>query len=189
MNMSDKSTKLRRFLEKIPGSEKILTFLWSESGKRIILAFLGILFILLVFFMMADENSENQALKAQVSGTALTAEGEYELLLESRLEELISSVDGAGECKVMVTLSKGEYKIFAKDSYEDERENKYEYVIIDEGSGEDAGLVVNVVSPEIKGVAVVCEGGDSSVVHSEIVDMLSSVLSLKSTQISVSKMK
>ncbi len=189
MNMSDKSTKLRRFLEKIPGSEKILTFLWSESGKRTILGFLGILFVLLVFFMTSDENADKKEQIAAISETAITAESEYELLLEGRLEELISSIEGAGECKVMVTLSKGEYKIFAKDSYEDERENKYEYVIINEGSGEDSGLVVNVVSPEIKGVAVVCEGGDSSVVHSEIVDMLSSVLSLKSTQISVSKMK
>ncbi len=187
--MSEKSTKLRRFLEKIPGSDKILTFLWSESGKRTILAILGIIFILLVFFMTADENSEKKDQNLNISDTAITAEGEYELLLENRLEELISSVEGAGECKVMVTLSKGEYKIFAKDSYEDERENKYEYVIVNESSGKDSGLVVNVVSPEIKGVAVVCEGGDSSVVHSEIVDMLCSVLSLKSTQISVSKMK
>ncbi len=189
MNMSDKSTKLRRFLEKIPGSEKLLTFLWSESGKRTILAILGIMFIILVFFMTAGENVDKKEQSAAISQSAITAEGEYELLLENRLEELISSIEGAGECKVMVTLEKGEYKIFAKDSYEDEHENKYEYVILDEGSGEDAGLVVNVVSPEIKGVAVVCEGGDSSVVHSEIVDMLSSVLSLKSTQISVSKMK
>lgn len=189
MNMSDKSIKLRRFLEKIPGSDKVLTFLWSESGKRTVLALLGILFVTAVFLMTSAENAKKNEKSEAIKETAITAEREYELMLENRLEELISSVDGAGETKVMVTLSKGEYKIFAKDSYEDERENKYEYVILDEGSGEDYGLVVNVISPEIKGVAVVCEGGDSSVVHSEIVDMLSSVLSLKSTQISVSKMK
>ncbi len=189
MNISEKSMKLRRFLQKIPNSERILTFLWSESGKRTILAILGIFLISLVFLISVGERTEKEGVSTDFSGTALTAEGEYELLLESRLETLVSSVEGAGECEIMVTLEKGEYKIFAKDSYEDERENKYEYVIIDEGTGADSGLVVNVVAPEIRGVAVVCEGGDSSVVHSEIVDMLCSVLSLKSTQISVSKMK
>lgn len=188
MNMSEKSMKLRRFLQKIPNSERILTFLWSESGKRTILAILGVFFISLFFLISVNEKTEEENLM-DFSGAALTAESEYELLLENRLESLLSYVEGAGECEVMVTLAKGEYKIFAKDSYEGEQENKYEYVIIDEGSGADSGLVVNVVAPEIRGVAVVCEGGDSSVVHSEIVDMLCSVLSLKSTQISVSKMK
>lgn len=189
MNTSEENMRLHRFLKKIPGTERILTYLRSERGKRILLAILGILFLISVFFISNGEDESKKTMESELSKTAVSAEAEYELMLEARLEKLISSIEGAGDTKVMVTLSKGEYKIFAKDSYEDERENKYEYVILDEGSGEDSGLIVNVISPEVQGVAVVCEGGDSSLVCSEIVDMLSSVLSLKSTQISVSKMK
>ena len=151
------------------------------------------IFIALAIVVFPDfSNGKKEKSKAtdisEYTATA-TAEVQYELALESRLESLISSVDGAGKCKVMVTVEKGEYKIFAKDSYEEPNGNKYEYVILSGKSGEDTGLVMNVISPEIKGVAVVCEGGDSAVVHSEIVDLVSSVLSISSTRISVTKMK
>lgn len=113
----------------------------------------------------------------------------FEEAIEERLENLLAEIDGVGDCRVLVTLESGEYKILAKDSYEDKSGNKYEYVILKGESGVQEGLCVNTVAPEIKGVAVVCEGGDSAVTKSEIVTTVCSVLGLDSTQISVSKMK
>ena len=64
---------------------------------------------------------------------------------------------------------------------------KSEHVIIS-ASGGDAPLVETVLSPEIKGVAVVCEGGDDISVTKRIVDLTSVVLGLSTNRICVTKM-
>ncbi len=156
----------------------------SENGKKVALLFLVFIFIFTVFFTTGkDEKKEEDEVD---TGNAITL---YEESLENRLEALITNIDGVGECRVMVTLEKDDYKIFAKDSYEEDSGNKYEYVIVETESGSDDGLVVNSIMPEVRGVAVVCEGGDSAVVKSAVISAVSSVLSVSSAEISVSKMK
>lgn len=70
----------------------------------------------------------------------------------------------------MVTLENGVESVYAKDEkYENEKRNsgerdslqnektldEQEYILLDDGAG---GLVIKVIQPKIRGVAVVCEG-------------------------------
>lgn len=173
MNFSATSTKIIDFIR---------IQLMTDTGRRkAAIAFLA--FVILLVSIIGKISSFGSQ-KEVVADTP-----SYEEKLETRLEEIISSVDGVGKCKVMITLEKDDRKIFAKDSYNKENENKYEYVIVKNGDGDNDGLVESTVMPEIRGVAVVCDGGDSAVVRTEVVSLVSSVFSVSSARISVSKMK
>ena len=173
MNFSATSTKI---------IDSIRIQLMTNVGRRkMAIALLAFVIVLIsIIGKISSAGSQKEVVEDTPS---------YEEELETRLEEIISSVDGVGKCKVMITLEKDDRKIFAKDSYNKENENKYEYVIVKNGNGDNDGLVESTVMPEIRGVAVVCDGGDSAVVRTEVVSLVSSVFSVSSARISVSKMK
>lgn len=58
---------------------------------------------------------------------------------------------------------------------------------MDAGSGRQA-LVETAREPEIKGVAIVCEGGDDVAVIKRITDVVSVVLGIPTNRICVTKM-
>lgn len=180
MNFSATSTKIIDFIR---------IQLMTNAGRRKMA--IAVLAFTIVFISIIGKISSFSSQKEVLedTGDAKTDTSSYEEALETRLEEIISSVDGVGKCKVMITLEKDDRKIFAKDSYNKENENKYEYVIVKNGDGDNDGLVESTVMPEIRGVAVVCDGGDSAVVRTEVVSLVSSVFSVSSARISVSKMK
>ncbi len=164
--------------------------LMTDTGRKklAIVAIAALVAVVSVFGRISSASHTRYSEKREGLETK-TDTSSYEEALERRLEEIISSVEGVGKCKVMITLEKDDRKIFAKDSYTEEKENKYEYVIVRSRDGGDDGLVENTVMPEIRGVAVVCDGGDSAVVRTEVISLVSSVFSLSSARISVSKME
>ena len=117
--------------------------------------------------------------------------------LEARLEEIISSIDGAGKTNVMITLETGEENVFAKQTKTQREGNndkskesdEYEYVIIKSATSKEEGLLIEVGQPEIRGVAVVCEGAENLKVKESIISTVTSVLDIKTNKISISKMK
>ena len=116
--------------------------------------------------------------------------------LETRLISIVSSIEGAGETKVMLTLESGSEEVYLHDYDYGENidssgknivERKDEYVIIDGESGEK-GIVVKVAEPKIRGVAVVCKGGDSDVVSVRITETVTALLDIPANRVSVAKM-
>ena len=63
-----------------------------------------------------------------------------------------------------------------------------EYIVIDSDNNE-SGLLLKVMEPEIRGVAIVCEGADSAKVRQEIVSTVSAVLGISTNRISIAKIK
>lgn len=121
---------------------------------------------------------------------------EYERKLEERLVSMVSSIEGAGRTKVMVTLESGSEDIYLHDynygeniepSGENSMERKDEYVIVDGSAGEQ-GIVVRVAEPKVRGVAVVCDGGGSELVREQIVRTVTALLDISSARVSVAKM-
>lgn len=121
----------------------------------------------------------------------------YTLKIEKKLEEIVSSIQGAGECKIMITLDTGEESIYAKQSKnlnEDRNESskssdEYEYVILKSSSTKEEGMLLKVVEPNVRGVAIVCQGGDDPLIKSNIINAVSAVLNIKTNKISITKMK
>lgn len=135
-----------------------------------------------------DSHQVTQSVTQSVQGYAET--------LETRLISIISSIEGAGATKVMVTLESSSEDIYlhnydygenADSAGKNSFERKDEYVIVDGGSGEQ-GIVVKVAQPKVRGVAVVCEGGGSDIVREQITEAVTALLDISSARVSVAKM-
>lgn len=147
--------------------------------------------------LVVSEMSETESASVKETTTVTAYDtSEYLSDLEMRLTSMISSIDGAGETKVMITLESGSEEIYLHDydygenidpSGKNSLERKDEYVIVDGDSGE-RGIVVRVAEPKIRGVAVVCKGADSETVRSRIVETVTALLDISSARVSVAKM-
>ena len=96
----------------------------------------------------------------------------------------------------MITISETSEYIYAKNDKnsnkitENTNDSNYngEYVIIEEDNN-DSGLLIKIIEPKIRGVAVVCEGADNPIVQQNIYSTVSAVLNINTTRISISKSK
>lgn len=115
--------------------------------------------------------------------------------LEEKVKEIVESIDGAGEARVMITLSETTEYIYASNNKEikknteksDDVNNQNDYVIIDKNN-DDSGLLLKTIEPKVRGVAVVCEGGDDIKVQEQIYSAVGAVLNVGTSRISISKL-
>ncbi len=165
--------------------EKLLTKL--KADKRIIIiliiGFAGIL-LLTLSELIPQKDEKVEAEKASEVQTVY----EYEESLEKRLSTLLSSIDGAGKVRVMLTLDCGDENIYAAEDKQSEASSEREYVLV-ENNGEKSGLLLKIAQPEVRGVAVVCEGADSAKVREEITGVVTAVLRLSTNRVNIAKMK
>ena len=158
--------------------------------------------MLLIFLsdvLFAPHPSKDEAAAQPAPQTAQRGQTEREL--EARLTEMIGAVQGAGRVRVMLTLENDGETIYAYDEQNDtqttaggadgaaERRQSYEseHVLIDAQDGKQA-LVETCLEPEVKGVAVVCEGGDDITVVKRVTELVSVVLRLPTNRVCVIKM-
>jgi len=100
--------------------------------------------------------------------------------LEERIEELCRSVDGVRTAKAFITLDTSEEYILANDT-----ERNGDYIKIETVGGDSGGIELCVISPKIRGAAVVCTGGDRPAVKKKIVELVGAALGIDSSKIGV----
>ena len=101
---------------------------------------------------------------------------------------MISSIQGAGRAKVMVTLESSDENVYAVEEKSNDSSYENSVVIVENDDGEN-GILLKVTQPRIRGVAVVCAGGASPTVRQSIIDTLTAVLDISSARISIATMK
>ena len=112
--------------------------------------------------------------------------------LETRLEELLSHVDGAGKVRVVLSMKTGEeyeYQMDRQENNQGDKQDRREETVLVSENGDDKPVVVKTIYPTYKGAVVVCEGADSAAVRLNIVRAVSSLTGLGSDKITVVKMK
>lgn len=164
----------------------------KSEKKLFILVVLGLLGILLIFGSEFIKSPVKEDAQQSQTGT----QSDYCDALEQKLQGVLSKTDGAGRVEVMITLQSSEEKIYATDektnykSSDSVTERTYdEQYVLSDGSSEDGGIVLKTNAPEIKGVIVVCDGGDNSAVANQITNAVCASLGIKSNCVSVLKMK
>lgn len=184
------------FFKKIKEDKKLLAILS--------IGLIGMILLLMTEITGKDKNKKQQV-KTADNSTQYTYEQNYKNSVQNDLQKIISSIDGAGKTTVMITLDSGSKSVYAideKTSNNDdslEKENEYkkssqnskntEHIIIKDSSNKDEkGLIVEVIQPQIRGVAIVCEGADSAVVRQNITDTVTAVLNISSTRVCITKM-
>lgn len=140
--------------------DKLSSFLSSDKARTVfVIAGLGA--ILLIFLSgQFTSNEETADIKSEMSAST------YSENLSLELVSMIENIGGAGETQVLLTL-----------------ESSYEYVYLD-----DDKTLTKILEPKVRGVAVACTGGDDPVVVEKVAKMLSTVLSVGTNNISVSKL-
>lgn len=172
----------------------------SADKKTMFIVLAGIIGVLILVaseFIPEGENAEKDDKEIQVSEYNVENHYEYAEMLENKLTDLISSIEGAGKTKVMLTLASSSEAVYAQndktdmESGDEEREKiskENDYVLIKTDSSKEEALLLKIIQPEVKGVAVVCEGGDSIYVQQKIIETISAVFDINSSKIKVTKL-
>ena len=132
----------------------------SDKSVKIILAAGAALMLLIAFggfFGGSSKTEETAYSRAELS--------EYEARLEKRLSDILSEIKGIGKTEVMITLDVAE---------------QTEY-------GKSKDMLISVTAPRVRGVIVVCDGGDNVAVKEKVINAVSGVFGISTTRISVIK--
>ena len=109
--------------------------------------------------------------------------------IQEEVEAVIESIKGAGEAKVFITYESNTENVYAINI--DEKTDgtdlhyKSEYIITDE----EQGLIIKVIYPKVRGVAVICEGGNDPLVKEKIYSVISALFDISTSRISVTDMR
>ncbi|MBQ4117403.1 MAG: hypothetical protein IJD08_00290 [Oscillospiraceae bacterium] len=161
----------------------------NKNKKLIWIVLAGCIGILMISVseLTANDNSEYTERKDQY---AFLAE-EQTLMLETKLEEKISEISGAGKTSVMITADSSKEYFYAENhsenSEETEKSIEREFVVI-EGENGDEPIVLKIKESKIRGVLVICEGGDNPVIKEKIIEAVCALLDVSSNSVSVAKM-
>lgn len=153
----------------------------------IVAGFAGLLLLVISNFSAKDSIDSNDPTFVNEAVQELNIT-DVEAEIEEKLNGIISSVNGAGKTEVYVNISStGEY-VYAENKKSDvdsDNSSSDTEIVIYENDDRENGLVITIKSPEILGVAVVCEGGDSSVVRAEISKLITCLFGIGADRVYV----
>ncbi len=169
---------------------KKLAALFQKKNALFLIGITGILLIFLSDTLFAETKTDPGA------NIQRSAE-EYSARMETRLEDALAQIEGVGDVKVFVTLEDGGESVFALDEKSDTETQSEQ----DGGSRRSSSwqtehvlsggspVLESVLEPGVKGVSVVCEGGDDITVVSRVTEFVSVGLGLPTNRVCVTKMK
>lgn len=179
--------ELKKYIDKIMLSK-------DKTKYIVIIGMIGILLIATSTLIPknSDGKNENSSLKNVTAETYVTQ-------LEKKINYMISQIEGVGSSEVVITLENGVENVYANSERKtsdcnenisgkstNRNDTQHDVVIIDGSSGKQA-LVITQKEPTVKGVVVVCEGADNSVIVNRVTDAVTKSLNIKTNRISVVK--
>lgn len=185
------------------GSNKnILTELCLNDKYKKVIIIAGIIGIALIFFSgFIKSEKKDQEVNQKAESTSID---DYVKQLEANLTNMVSCIKGAGDCKVMVTIENGAQTIYAtegKKNTEDTEDSsngelrrrqksddsETKYITVKGPNGEEEALAITEVQPTVKGVVVVCSGGDDPEVQQRIINAVTTALNITTKRVCVTK--
>lgn len=165
----------------------------SEPLKRISDLFrkyrYGILVLLLGILLISFPTGQKEI--SSIPEAAAEESTISESSLETRLEAILSLVDGAGKVKVLLTEASGQEIIFqTNDSNNSDGSSGRQETVITVGADRNqSGLVRQINAPVYLGAVILCQGAGSAVVRLAISEAVADATNLSYDRITVLKMK
>lgn len=171
---------------KIP--QNILNIL--KQPKTLII--LGLAGILLIFLSSLGGKTEKNK---PTEGTEEISVEQYKESLESDITKMVTDITGSRKVTVVVTLDSGIRYSYAdtreesssdkteKEAQTTDTELKESYITVKSASGGEEALLLKTEMPEIRGVAVVCEGGDDEYINQKILNTVTAALNITSKRV------
>lgn len=180
--------------------EKMSDILSKDKNKKIIVLS-GLIGILLIFVSGLFKDTSGDPVKIQ---EAKIDSQKYIDNLQQSIENIVCNIKGAGNSKVLITLENGTETVYAteerknKEASEDrsngETTRKKEsndcekkYITVKDSEGTEHALAVTEIQPKIKGVIVVCKGGDNPIVQQRVINAITTALNISSNRVCVTK--
>lgn len=174
--------------------------LLSKKNKNQIIVIIGLIGLVLI---CASSFFKKDAKKEEVLPQKQTMEKRQEKIQEN-LENIISSIEGAGKAKVLVTFENSAETVYAteerknKEASEDKSEGEVtrkketddcekKYITIKDGEGTEHALAVTEIEPKVKGVVAICSGGDNPIIKNRIIEAITTALNITSKRVCVTK--
>lgn len=175
---------------------------WSENNpvkgilpavkKPKVLMILGLCGIFLIFLSTVIPSEEKKTEAADTGG--ITAE-EYREELEEAVEKLVRDITGDRNASVVITLDSGVRYSYADATETDASsstggENEQEsssisrsYITVRTSDGGEQALLVTEYMPEVRGVAIVCNGGNNEQTAEKIRGAVMAALDITSRRV------
>ena len=206
--MDDKDTEKEDIKEEESSGKGIISRLLGNERALGIIVILGLIGIFLIFISSYISPSKGKEANTEENGennipTSIELES-YRNNISEELGNMLASMDGVGKTKVMVTLEGTVRNVYATDvdvnGRETSRKNgenedadkqnteKKSCIVIRQNDGSEKALTIGQLMPQIKGVLVVCEGGDDETTKAKIIAAVSAALDISETHICVSKL-
>lgn len=164
----------------------------------VVVGLVGIVLILLSD-LFQGKAVDNQQPTTEIQYVSLA---EYENQLEQGLAEIISSINGAGKTRVLLTMESTVEQVYATNknlaqnnstnssngnlpSSDNDTQAESTYITVELSDGTEQTVLVKEIQPKVRGVLVVCAGGDDSIVREKIIDAVTKALDISSSKVSV----
>lgn len=163
---------------------------WSGLLKKYRLALLVVLLgVVLMLLPTGGSTVQTSGESSELPGEAFSLEE-----TEQRMAEVLSTIDGVGRVRIMLTLRAGSSLRLAEDSSLSDStggqtKQEKQVLTVNRGSGRQEVVVTQQLYPTYQGAVVVCEGAGSSSVRLAVVNAVSVLTGLSSDRISVVKWK
>lgn len=171
-----------------------------------IIIIVGLIGIVLIFISGFFKNTGSKAVSAASSVPSSISTEEYTKQLETGLTQMVTGIEGVGNAKVMVTLEKGVEQVYATEGKkstqttqdksvstttknQENNQDETSYIIVKDADGAQRALSVTEVQPIVKGVVVVCDGGNNPTVQKNVMDAVTTALNISSARVCVIKAK
>ena len=137
----------------------------------------------LVLMWIPGRGSESVSQSEPIPTVAVKAD------MAAEMEEILSTIQGAGTVKVLLSEVRGEKIVYQTDTSGSGECLRVETVILTDSQRGQSGLMQTVLAPQYLGAIVVCQGADRADVRLAIVEAVSALTGLGADKISVLKMK
>lgn len=186
----DKKTEIKSKLSKLIKDDKI---------KKLVIALCigGIALIFLSTFLggktSAGDNSSDSTLDTQ----SFTNLSEYKTAIENDLSKIISKIEGVGSTEVFLTLDNSSENVYAVNQKQSSKSSSSdggdesldtEYFSLRKSDGSETGMLLKVIEPDVRGVLVVCNGGDNSMIKERVLEAVTKALNISSARVCITKL-
>ena len=191
-----------------------------KKENFIVILLIGVLLLVIAWPASETKNSnlEKSGISDMANGTMATEivemEGDKNLMrqdwlayadsLENTLEDVLSTMEGAGNVKVMITLESSGETIVEKDittginastqvdsdggSYNTSGNEKTGETVYVQQDRVSYPYVKQVISPKVAGVVVSVQGGDSQTINKNITEAIQALFGIEAHKIKIIKM-
>ena len=185
-------------------SGSMLAKLFQGQRSVSIIVLLGLAGIVMIFISSSFHPQSTAVHTAEEESSVSSELLDYRTQLSEELGNMLASMNGVGRTKVMITLDGTVRNVYATDvdvngrqtsrkngtdeNADNQNTERRSCIVIRQKDGSEKALTVGQLMPEIKGVLIICEGGDDPRICEEIVRAVSAALDIKETHICVSKL-